>query len=449
MIFWNWSDDGWIMLVGMLSACSCALLGVYLVLRRMSLMGDAISHAVLPGLVLAFIISNSRAAWPMFIGAVIVGMLTALLTQAIATYGKVEHGAAMGVVFSVLFACGLILVEQTTKSVDLDPQCVLFGNIVLTPLDTVLLFGAEIPRAAVFLSVVFCLDVLFVALFFKELKICAFDSSLASTIGINASLMHYGLMVAVAVTVVAAFESVGSILVIAMLIVPAAAAHLLTDRLVVMIVLSMVIAAASAIGGHLLGVFGPAWVGLSDSLETSGMMAVVAGAILVAALFLSPEYGIIGKLYHRLALSFQIVREDVLGLVYRWQEMRPDGDRAIRRAEILQAIGDGILARWTLGSLRRRREIAIAPDRSGRDVSITLTSPGHARACHLVRSHRLWESYLAKHFHLPLDHLHMPAERVEHFITPAMRDELDGELIGPARDPHGRVIPDRDESSGV
>ena len=124
MIEWDWSIDGWILAVGLLSTCSCALLGNYLVLRKLSLMGDAISHAVLPGLAIAFILSGSRATWPMFLGAVVVGLLTALLTQAITRYGKVEQGAAMGVVFSIFFAIGLVLIRQAADHVDLDPDCV-------------------------------------------------------------------------------------------------------------------------------------------------------------------------------------------------------------------------------------------------------------------------------------------------------------------------------------
>ena len=227
----NWyAIDTWIVIVGILAAVACTLLGNFLVLRKMSMMGDAISHAVLPGLAIAFLITGARASLAMFIGAAVVGVLTAVFTQWISRFGKVDQGASMGIVFTTLFALGLILIVQAADHVDLDAGCVLYGAIELTPLDVVWstkLFGmtVDLPRAVVVLVSVCLVNALFVILFFKELRISSFDPELASTIGINASLMHYLLMTLVAITTVAAFEAVGSIIVIAMLIVPAA-----TDR---------------------------------------------------------------------------------------------------------------------------------------------------------------------------------------------------------------------------
>ncbi|MCH8878594.1 MAG: metal ABC transporter permease [Planctomycetes bacterium] len=433
---WQNDIDGWIVLVGVLSACSCALLGNFLVLRRMSLMGDAISHAVLPGLAIAFIISNSRASFPMFLGAVVVGVLTALLTEVIRRHGKVEHGAAMGVVFSLFFALGLILIRRAVDHVDIDPGCVLYGNIAQVPLDAL----DGIPQAVLNLAGVFLANVLFVGLFYKELRICAFDPALATTLGINASVMHYALMIMVAITTVANFESVGSVLVIAMLIVPAAAAYLLTDRLGMMIAISLVIAAASGVVGHIFAAFGPGWLGFDLSANTSAMMAVVAGLLLFAALMLSPQYGLISTAYHRCKLSLQIVREDILGLLYRWQELKPEGLAGMPRRDLLDALGHGLLTRWALRSLRRRRDVQFARHQ-GAEPAMVLSQAGMEKASRLVRSHRLWETYLAKYFHLPPDHLHLPAERMEHYITPAMHDDLHEQLEHPTEDPHGKAIP--------
>ncbi len=433
---WDWAIDGWILFVGTLSACSCALLGNYLVLRRLSLMGDAISHAVLPGLAIAFLITSSRAAWPMFAGAVIVGVITALLTQVITRYGKVEHGAAMGVVFSILFAIGLVLIRQVADHVDLDPGCVLYGNIVQIALDAQF---EDVPPAARNLACVFVLNILFVGLFYKELKISSFDPDLATTLGINATLMHYALMVMVAVTTVANFESVGSILVIAMLIVPAATAHLLTDRLGVMILLSQLIACFSAVTGHLLACYGPGWVGVDAVANTSAMMAVVVGFVLFVAIFLAPEQGLLAKWYHRMKLSSRIVRQDVLGLLYRWEEMNGESGRSMRRDEVLTVVGGGSLPTRALRKLLRQNEIVRMMD--GRDVVYRLTDSGKLAASQLVGAHRLWESYLAKHFHLASDHLHEPANRMEHYITPELREELREQLTDPKHDPHGKSIP--------
>lgn len=433
---WQWQIDGWIVLVGVLSACSCALLGNYLVLRRLSMMGDAISHAVLPGLAVAFILTGTRTGGAMFAGAVIVGVLTALMTQLITRYGKVEHGASMGVVFSVLFALGLVLIRRAADHVDLDPGCVLYGNIVQVPLDAI---GGGIPPAAMNLAIVMAANILFVVFLYKELKISAFDPELSSTVGINSNLMHYLLMVMVAVTTVANFEAVGSILVIAMLIVPPVTAHLLTDRLGRMIGLSLALGAVSAVVGHVLAAFGPRWVGVGGSANTSGMMAVVAGFILLIVLIVSPRYGLLGRALHRRALAIQIAAEDILGVLYRWQELAEASAGVCPRDEVLRAVGMR-RARRGVQHLLRRGEVKQEP-MEGDAVGLTLTPAGQKRAARLIRAHRLWESYLAEHSELPLDHLHMPAERMEHYLSPELEAELEEEVADRSKDPHGREIP--------
>lgn len=293
--------DTWIVLISILAAVACALLGNFLVLRKMSMMGDAISHAVLPGLAIAFLITGARASLTMFIGAAVVGILTALFTQWVSRFGKVDEGASMGIVFTTLFAVGLLLIVQAADHVDLDASCVLYGAIELTPLDVVWrpeLFGSvlQVPRSALLLSAVCAVNLLFVILFFKELQITSFDSELATTMGINANLMHYMLMTLVAITTVAAFEAVGSIIVIAMLIVPAATAHLLTDQLHWMVVISAIFAALSAALGHVSAIFLPGWMGVDPSVveatSTSGMMAVMAGVLFIIVLFCAPRQGI-------------------------------------------------------------------------------------------------------------------------------------------------------------
>ncbi len=180
---WIWALDGWIVAVAMLCAVASASLGNFLVLRRMSMLGDAITHAVLPGLAVAFFISHSRSSLPMFLGAVIVGILTAFFTEWIRRVGKVDEGASMGVVFTSLFALGLVMIVQAADKVDLDAGCVLYGAIELTPLDTISLLGSPLPRAFLTLGVVTVVNLLFVVLFYKELKLSSFDPALATTTG--------------------------------------------------------------------------------------------------------------------------------------------------------------------------------------------------------------------------------------------------------------------------
>jgi manganese/zinc/iron transport system permease protein len=288
--------DTWIVAVGALCAIACALPGCFLLLRGMSMMGDAISHAVLPGLAIGFLMTGSRSSVAMFIGAALVGVLTAVFTQGISHFGKVDRGAAMGIVFTTLFALGLLLIVQAADHVDLDPGCVLYGAIELTPLDMVTLsvggWEVEAPRAAVVLAAVMLLNAAIVVLLFKEFNISSFDPALATTQGIRATVMHYLLMAMVAVTTVASFEAVGSIIVIAMLIAPAAAAYLLTQRLDAMLICSAALGAAAAALGHMGAIAAPTWFGFPGT-STSGMMAVAAGALFVLAWLFSPRHGVL------------------------------------------------------------------------------------------------------------------------------------------------------------
>jgi manganese/zinc/iron transport system permease protein len=286
----NWTiDDTWIVTIGAMCAVACALPGCFLVLRRMSMMGDAISHAVLPGLAAGFLLTGSRASLVMFIGAGVVGVLTAVFTQWVSKFGKVDRGAAMGIVFTTLFAIGLIMIRQAADHVDLDAGCVLYGAIELTILEQPVRIGAfAIPPAALMIGSVLIANLLIILLLFKEFRISSFDPALATTVGINANLMHYLLMTMVAVTTVAVFEAVGSIIVIAMLIVPPATAFLLTNRLSVMLAFSVVIGAISSILGHMGALSVPPLFGLKGTV-TSGMMAAVAGGLFFLAWILGPE----------------------------------------------------------------------------------------------------------------------------------------------------------------
>lgn len=291
-------------LAAVFATVSCALLGNFLVLRRQSLMGDAVSHAVLPGIVLGFLVAGSRATWPMFVGATFAAVAAAILIEVVRRLAKLESGAAMGVVFSVFFAGGVLLIEQAAAhSVDLDAECVLYGQLEdilwLAPTGWASLLDpavwAELPREVVTLAVVTALCGLAVTLFWKELKITSFDPDLATTLGIPAGAFNTGLMLLVGMVAVAAFEAVGSILVIAMFICPAAAARLLTDRLSVQVWLSMAIAALCAVGGYVLAAFGPFWVGGDSSLAASGMIAVATGIALAAAVLFAPRYGVLAR----------------------------------------------------------------------------------------------------------------------------------------------------------
>ena len=432
MTDWNWQIDGWIVLAGALCAASAALLGNFLVLRRLSLMGDAISHAVLPGLVAAFLISDRLQGPLMFIGAAAVGVLTVLLTELARHYGRVDEGASIGVVFTFLFALGLIMVVRAADRVDLDPGCVLYGALENAVLDTVQLLGWEVPRVVITLTCVLVLNTAFVVGFYRQLKVSTFDPQLAHSQGVPVKTLHYALASFVAVTAVASFESVGNILVVAMFVVPPVAAWLLTDRLKQMVILSVVIGVASALVGHFSAITVPRWFGYGAT-NTAGMMAVVVGLILGVIALLAPRKGIVSRLVRRMQVSVQILSEDVLAALYR-------GEQSGQQGASLETVRERILAsrfrsRMVLGWLMWRG--LILQDRG----LLRLAESGRKEAQNIVRSHRLWEQYLASEAVLPPALLHEGAEELEHFTDRTLRERLQEETNAPKVDPHGKPIP--------
>lgn len=277
-----------ILLVASFAAASCAVIGTFLVLRKMALLGDAISHAVLPGIVIAFLMTGGRAALPMVVGAGALGVVTVMLVELFNRSRRLQEDASIGVVFPALFSLGVILISRYASQVDLDLDCVLYGEIAYAPWDTLVLDGMDLgPKALWVNGGVLLVDLLFVLAFYKELKLSTFDAGLAAALGFSPVVLHYLLMSAVSVTVVGAFESVGAILVVAMLVVPPATAYLLTDRLSHMLALAVAAGVGSAFGGY----------GLARLWDVSiaGAMALVSGLLFLAALLFSPGHGLVAR----------------------------------------------------------------------------------------------------------------------------------------------------------
>ncbi|MGM0751183.1 MAG: metal ABC transporter permease [Bacillota bacterium] len=285
------SYELWILLTGSLVGLSCGIVGCFLILRKMSMLADAISHTVLLGLVMAFIVSQSMNGFYMLIGAAVAGLLTTFMVQLLNSSG-IQEDAAIGVVFTSLFALGVILISLFAKNVHLDVEHALMGEIAFVPWNTLSLpLVGDIPKSVVMLGSVLILDIIIIFLLFKEFKLTSFDPSMAAAIGIPVLVVHYILMGLVSVTTVSAFDSVGAILVVAMLIAPGATAYLLTDQYKVMLLMSGVIGVFDSI----IGYYGAKVFDVS----ISGSMAVAAGIIFFIVWMISPKHGLISRFLNR------------------------------------------------------------------------------------------------------------------------------------------------------
>ena len=286
------------MLIGVLAAIACALPGNFLILRRQALIGDAISHVVLPGIVVAFLVTGTVATFPMLIGAGAAALVAVVLIEAIRRLGRIEPGAAMGVVFTAMFAGGVLLLEQSdTSRVHLDVDHALMGNLETliwlkasgwdSLIDPVAL--SNLPPELARIAVVTVAMGVLTWMFWRPLKLSTFDEGFARAIGLPVSAIGLALVIAAAVAAVAAFDAVGSIIVIAMFICPPAAARLLTNGLAAQVWASVGIAAGSAVLGYVLAGYGPIWLGFDSSVSAAGMIATVSGVILGLACLWGPH----------------------------------------------------------------------------------------------------------------------------------------------------------------
>lgn len=274
-----------IQLLAAIVAASCALPGVFLVLRRVAMVSDAISHTILFGIVIGFFLVRDLASPWLLLGATLTGVLTVWLVELLTRTRRLKEDAAIGLVFPLLFSLAVILISVFAGNAHLDNDAVLLGEIAYAPFDRLELFGLDLPRGIVIGGGILLANLLFIALFYKELKLTTFDAGLAAALGFAPAALHYALMTLVSLTAVSAFDSVGAILVIALMIGPPAAAYLLTDRLPVMLALSVLIGAISAVAGY--------WAARALDTTISGMMASMVGVSFTLVFLFAPQRGAI------------------------------------------------------------------------------------------------------------------------------------------------------------
>jgi len=320
-----------IQLVAIVVAVACALPGVFLILRRMAMMSDAISHAILPGIVVGFFVTEHLGSPLLIVAAALTGLLTVALVELIERTKRVKEDAAIGIVFPVLFSIGVILIARYAGGIHLDTDAVLLGELAFAPFNRFAAFGVDLgPRALWVMGAALGLNALFLALFYKELKLSTFDAGLAATLGFMPGVLHYALMSLISVTAVSAFDAVGSILVVALMVGPPATAYLLTDRLGLMIGLSASVGAVSAVTGY--------WLAYALDASIAGAMATMAGIVFGAAVVFAPKRGLVAQWRRRHQQRWRFA-EQMLTIHLLQHENTPGAERECRVAHLQEHLG--------------------------------------------------------------------------------------------------------------
>ncbi|WP_378176994.1 iron chelate uptake ABC transporter family permease subunit [Aquimarina sp. SS2-1] len=281
-----------IQLIASLVAVACAIPGTFLVLRKMALITDAISHSILPGIVIGFFITHDLSSPLLILLAALSGVLTVVLVEFIQKTGLVKEDTAIGLVFPALFSIGVIMIAQNANDVHLDIDAVLLGELAFAPFDRLVISGSDIgPKSLWIIGIILLVTVGLLFAFFKELKVSTFDAGLAAALGLSPVVMHYGLMTVASITTVGAFDAVGAILVIAFMIAPAAIAYLLTNNLKKMLLLACMFGVIAAIAGY--------WLAHGLDTSISGSMTSVLGIIFLIVYLFAPNRGYFSVLYRQ------------------------------------------------------------------------------------------------------------------------------------------------------
>lgn len=398
-------------------------LGSYALLRRQSLLGDALAHAALPGVCLAYLVTGSKTPLPLFLGALVTGLLGALLILATVRWSRIKEDSAIGVVLSVFFGVGIVLLTFIQKRPD--------GN--QSGLDKYLFGQAAtlLERDVAIMGALGLLVAAIVALLYKELKILTFDRNFAASQGWPVKSLEVLLTLLLVVVVVVGLQTVGVVLIIATLITPAAAARQWTDRLGGMILLAAGIGAASGA----VGAYASAFVA---RLPTGPTIVLVSSSVLIVSLLFAPRRGLVWAMLRERSAAAKIRRENLLKDLYRQGERRSDWRAFLPTPELM-----GLRGQTALQLAKSALPLVAAGLAERKGDGLRLTEEGRFEAEKVVRKHRLWEVYLTRRLELPSDHVHRDAEAMEHALTDEAVDEIESRLGFPTVDPHGQPIPAR------
>ena len=399
------------------------MLGSFSLLRRQSLLGDALAHAALPGVCLGYLLTGSKSPLPLFAGALAAGLLGALLILATVRFSRIKEDSAIGIVLSVFFGIGIVLLTHIQKlpagnQSGLDKY--LFGQaatLVEEDLQVMAVLGGIVALALL--------------AFYKELKLLAFDPGFGASLGLPMRRLEVLLTLLLVVVVVVGLQTVGVVLIVATLITPAAAARQWTDRLGSMVLLAAAIGAAAGVAGSLASALVP-------RLPTGPVIVVVSSGVLTVSLLFAPRRGLLWALLRERSVGARIRSENLLKDLYLQQERSGEWESFISWAHLM-----GVRGQTSRELERSARSLAAGGLVEMTEDALRLTPAGVREAESVVRKHRLWEVYLTRRLELPSDHVHRDAEAMEHALTEKAVEALE-ELLGfPAVDPHGRDIPPR------
>lgn len=408
-----------------LLGASSALVGCFTFLRKKALVGDTIAHAILPGICLSFIVFKTKDPLVLLFGAMITGWLSVYVVDYISANSKIKPDTAIGLTLSVFFGVGVLLlthIQHSGNAAQAGLDKFLFGKAASLVFSDIVIFG-----------IVSVILIGTIVLFFKQFVLISFDVHFAKTIGLPVRTFEIILSIITVLAVAIGIQTVGVVLMAAMLITPAAAARFWTDKLTVMIVI------AACIGG-VSGVFGAFISYTAPSMPTGPWIVVVLSVIAIGSLLIAPKNGVVAKYRKQKKNQRKILEDNILKLMYKLGEKENDFyvNRSIQTLKMNREIPESKFLRG-LKILKKKNQVALVND------LWVLTKEGKRAGMRIVKIHRLWELYLTTYLRIAPDHVHEDAETIEHIITPEMELKLERLLDFPIKDPHNVNIPYKDE----
>ncbi|MBO3697017.1 metal ABC transporter permease [Roseivirga sp. E12] len=421
--FFSFSDPSIVSVVvgAVLLTASSAVVGTFTFLKKKALVGDAVAHSVLPGICLAFILSGTKNPIWMILGAFLTGWISLLIIDHITTKSKIKEDTAIALILSVFFGIGILMLTNIQHS----------GNAAQTGLDS-FLFGkaaALVGKDLIVFGIVAVILIVTVGLFFKELKLIAFDSNYARALGIPVKWIDLLLTSLTVLAVVTGIQAVGVVLMAAMLITPAAAARFWTNDVFKMTLIAAVMGGISGLSGAYVSYVAPA-------MPTGPWIVMIISAIAITSFFIAPKRGIFARSIQQRRLQRLIMDENLLKELYHLGEKDEDPYKGRTVNEIIE---ERFFPRKALKvALRRLKRQGFLVKKNG---YWSYTEAGKVKGQRVVKLHRLWELYLSKYMKIAPDHVHEDAETVEHIITPELEAQLERMLEYPEFDPHEEKIP--------